>query len=359
MRSKLKLIAWLFVGATASAVAVPLIGALDATRPIALITENTTWIVLLVAGGVALITLLALRDAERAAGPRTSVASIDATLEIADPVSRVLLAAPWSADHRRYSLSFVCGVALALALLPIDVLSGDRIPERSPVGIARTVLATRTEVPGAPLSGLELVAQADGGTGGSGSTLTALMIDGDRDGVYVLFDHRGHQASYGDVDSCARCHHSNKGLDRATPCHECHADMVMETDVFSHTTHISELGGQGSCAGCHDGGRPKTRRTATACTHCHAGMRPASTDSSTTAAGVAPGYASALHASCIGCHNEEGIQEVDSHGMPLTCVPCHPASQLEQISSSPTWELLKAIRILAPQRSRATGETER
>lgn len=333
MKNKLKLLFWLCLGASATAVLVPLIAALDTTRPLMLITENSAWIALVVLGAVSVIALIAMRDKERTDGDQGGQHRIEAQLTHADPVSRVLLTSPWSADYRRYSLSFICGAALAAGLIPFEVLSGDRLPDRIPTRAARSVVVSE------PTS-----------DGGSRDSLM-LMIDADRNGIQVVFDHLGHQQNYGRLDSCGRCHHANKGVDRATPCFECHADFILPTDVFSHEAHIRALDHQASCERCHvDPAAPKARATATPCGDCHAGLRPRQQHSlEKEATDFAPGYAHSLHASCTGCHAQEGLLSVDSNGLPKDCSPCHPESQHDRLEKSETWEILKAIQILTPR----------
>jgi hypothetical protein len=176
---------------------------------------------------------------------------------------------------------------------------------------------------------------------------TGLLIDGDRHGRAVLFDHDGHRQRLGGEASCGRCHHRNLRLDRGTPCTICHADMYRCTDIFDHQDHVEILGANSSCERCHkEPGGAKSRATSTPCLECHAAdmvdcfteerhpcvsdSRVGDTDCSgcheftpdaaaqgeawhRARCGVAPGYRLAMHRLCIECHcaeeSEIGAQE--------------------------------------------------
>ena len=75
-----------------------------------------------------------------------------------------------------------------------------------------------------------------------------LMIDGNRDGRYVLFDHDSIIADVlgsRELDtSCVLCHHMNKPFDQGTRCYECHTDMYLSVDIFDHDFHMAEVGRQ-------------------------------------------------------------------------------------------------------------------
>ena len=77
--------------------------------------------------------------------------------------------------------------------------------------------------------------------------LPLLLIDGNRDGNLVLFDHDGHTAHLGEARSCVLCHHQNLPFDRNTSCFQCHRDMYETSDTFDHGSHVEQLGGNAGC----------------------------------------------------------------------------------------------------------------
>ena len=104
-----------------------------------------------------------------------------------------------------------------------------------------------------------------------------LTIDGDSDGIAVVFPHLEHQARLADeqVSStaiCAECHHLNQPKDEGTGCGECHQDYYAAHSIFEHTLHTNVLGGNASCAECHLG--EHRAATAIACAECHESMTP-------------------------------------------------------------------------------------
>ena len=198
------------------------------------------------------------------------------------PTTLTWLGDPSVGDLSRFSLLFVLAAALAFTCLPSGAVWG-------PEAQARPVFRAR---------GAE-----------------RMVIDGDRDGDRVLFDHREHLArvrrilGVADEDgTCPRCHHMNVPLDDATSCAVCHADMARDTDIFDHDRHVAAAGGTAGCTRCHeDAAVAKRRDTAKPCLECHehlvaqgAVFRPAGDD-------VAPasGYAHAMHRLCVGCHQEQ------------------------------------------------------
>jgi Ni/Fe-hydrogenase subunit HybB-like protein len=110
---------------------------------------------------------------------------------------------------RRYTLAIIAGAALTVALLPEQAVMGLQ-PRRTPVSAARTIegLALDRE------DGVGTVLRFAEGVGAEAQLTPLLMIDGNRDGRLVLFDHQGHEDRLGGEDSCAEC------LLRRVPSHE-------------------------------------------------------------------------------------------------------------------------------------------
>ena len=135
----------------------------------------------------------------------------------------------------------------------------------------RAVAALRVEQNGEPTSRLVLLEATEASAELPEGFTTGLLIDGDRHGRAVLFDHDGHRQRLGGEASCGRCHHRNLRLDRGTPCTVCHADMYRCTDTFDHQGHVEILGANSSCERCHkEPGEAKSRATSTPCIECHA-----------------------------------------------------------------------------------------
>ncbi len=108
-------------------------------------------------------------------------------------------------------------------------------------------------------------------------TTRVLMLDANRNGDVVLFDHDDHAERLGEERSCETCHHLTKPLDENTACFECHRDMYEPRSVFDHEVHAERLGGNEGCVECHsDGAEVKSYETITECSECHReGDRPA------------------------------------------------------------------------------------
>jgi len=161
-------------------------------------------------------------------------------------------------------------------------------------------------------------------------TRTTLRIDGNGNGNAVLFPHADHKDRLGGEESCAECHHLDRPGDQWTSCHTCHTDMDRPVSIFEHDFHVERiaeregftgaLAGNRTCAGCHEAGVVRNRLTAKACAECHEeDMRmPAGEDFRED---IAPGYQTALHASCVGCHEERA----EEAGRPILaeCRTCH------------------------------------
>jgi hypothetical protein len=158
------------------------------------------------------------------------------------------------------------------------------------------------------------------------------MIDGNRDGDYVLFDHETHvEEQGGGDDTCILCHHMQNPYEDVSECSECHSDMYLAVDIFDHDSHVVHKRGNAGCVECHtDPTAEKVRETAKACRECHETMRPEGTlveipeeEQSTNALG----YMDAMHELCIGCHEEEMETRSEADGDPASdltlCTNCH------------------------------------
>jgi hypothetical protein len=162
-----------------------------------------------------------------------------------------------------------------------------------------------------------------------------LMIDGNRDGRLVLFDHKDHERRLGGTDSCGQCHHLNMPLDEQTSCSECHRDMYEPTPTFDHAEHVRQTGGNSGCVKCHDDpAAAKTAETSAACMDCHADMVAANAriDPPADRFNDAVGYMDAMHKLCIKCHEEQVSAEPGTYPPELAdCRACHDVDQTERL----------------------------
>lgn len=223
----------------------------------------------------------------------------------------------------RYTAAALGGLTLALFFLPLGGLSPTRTPTRS----ARWVEGTVLREPGA-VRPVRLVAdEGDAERAPADSATLLLLIDGNRNGDAVLFDHDDHAARLGGDASCALCHHLDPPLDRAGGCYECHRDMYDSTAVFDHESHVKAFDGNAGCRECHaDSAAVKNYETATACVECHA--TPAAADPVIAAPherwAAAAGYMGAMHGLCEKCHQRTLEAEPDRYAAGLDgCANCH------------------------------------
>ncbi|MFC2171316.1 cytochrome c3 family protein, partial [Acidobacteriota bacterium] len=174
-----------------------------------------------------------------------------------------------------------------------------------------------------------------------------LMIDGNRDGRFVLFDHEKHKMDHGGHDSCGQCHHMNQPLSRATACYECHADMYILSDIFNHSNHVRKMGGNQACMKCHiDPDLAKTVETTTPCFDCHTRMRVSNSlvkASNEAHLRMASGYMTAMHSLCIGCHGKKDT-EMRASELPVLslCTTCHKGvdpGSMEELRPHPPIQL--------------------
>ncbi len=136
-----------------------------------------------------------------------------------------------------------------------------------------------------------------------------LLIDGNRDGYAVLFEHKKH-LKYG--VTCGYCHHLNKPDDKATGCYECHDDMYFVSDAFRHDWHTSPTGAQLRCFECHDKNRSKgldfkdvNLSDNFICGKCHKSMIPLDSRTPEITTYAALSYTDAMHNLCIKCHEKK------------------------------------------------------
>jgi Ni/Fe-hydrogenase subunit HybB-like protein len=240
-----------------------------------------------------------------------------------DPATLHGLTPPTLAAPRRYSLAFIAAAAIVTLFLPQRAVLGVR-PTRTPVSTVRAVEGL--VYAGAEHKVSRLDFDVDGVAAGARET-RLLMIDGNRNGDLVLFDHEAHVARETGPDTCSVCHHLNMPLDRSTPCSECHRDMYETTDVFVHSSHVAKLGGDEGCVKCHsDASAVKTEETATACVSCHAEQVGHSTvvEAPGDRWRPAPGYMDGMHDLCVRCHQQKVQETPDQVAEHLDrCDTCH------------------------------------
>lgn len=237
---------------------------------------------------------------------------------------------------RRYSVAALSGGALALLFLPVAGVDPTPVPVQGPRSV-EAFISEGTEVQPRKLA---LAASAE-----LGST-RVLMLDANRNGDVVLFDHDDHAKRLGEERSCETCHHLNKPLDENTACSECHRDMYEPRSVFDHDVHADYLGGNQGCVQCHsDGGEVKSYETITECSECH--EREIAKRSFVEAPEGrwedAVGYMYAMHGLCVECHEREALKgpSVDYPEDLNRCMTCHNVDWRED------------VRRLSPQRKDA------
>jgi Ni/Fe-hydrogenase subunit HybB-like protein len=273
-----------------------------------------------------------------------------------DPASLHAMTPYGMAAPRGYSLAFVFGAAIAVLVLPQRAVLGNR-PVQTPVAGVRTVAGLVETGPERMPSRLRMrVPGADVPAGAKPARL--LMIDGNRNGDAVLFNHKAHAARLGEAESCAECHHLNLPLDSSSSCSECHRDMYEATDLFSHASHVRKLGGNDGCVKCHaDSAAPKTRETATACQACHA-VHPSPVTTLVEAPDErwrdAPGYMKGMHELCVTCHEKKRKETPDRIPENLArCDTCHDTDRKIRLS-----ELAPAVREALPLPKTSAGSRD-
>jgi Ni/Fe-hydrogenase subunit HybB-like protein len=225
---------------------------------------------------------------------------------LVDPASQVWPGTPRDHALGTYSAAVVIGVALALASVPAEALTGAGV-QRTPMKRAR----------------------------GMGE----LLIEGTGAKVPVVFPHADHMSRVGGKGHCGTCHHMNKLHDEATPCSECHQMAHGRTDIFDHAIHVLKTGENSGCARCHEEGVSRVGGATVPCPECHKNMLATETRVKPRASPresmrFAPGFVDAMHALCVDCHREH--QKSDNKPDLSGCATCHrdhPALHTEGVAS--------------------------
>lgn len=226
---------------------------------------------------------------------------------------------------RLYSIAFTLAVAISFGLASDGAVFGVA-PESTPVDDPRWVkVGVRG---GEDDSSAEFVVTSEPGNPHPAVPEDAVMLlDSNRDGRYVLFDHEKHVSRHDDKKSCVLCHHMTKPYDQYTGCYECHSDMYLAVDMFDHNLHIRKTGGNPHCADCHtDMSAPKIMVNAKACRECHKGMIVEGSRIEATSPRIDPiavGYMDALHKLCIDCHKEVQESMAEPNENLSRCTHCH------------------------------------
>jgi len=279
--------------------------------------------------------------------------------------------------------AFVLAAALSFGLASNDAVFGispERTPTTNPhrVEVKKIVTAAGNES-----SAVFAVATRSGNPHPHDGNAIVMLLDANRNGRYVLFDHDAHVERHEGNKSCVVCHHMSKPFDRCTGCYECHSDMYLAVDIFDHDLHMEKFGGNRHCNECHtDGSLLKTRENTKNCLECHkamvaigsriqpgaSGRRSATAEHYAemfhlvevgrdvsmispertalagalsgeepltqipAAKGVAPGfnsiaagYTDAMHGLCIGCHSEVQNRDSKLNENFSRCAQCHRA----------------------------------
>lgn len=228
---------------------------------------------------------------------------------------------------RRYSLAALGGAAVALLFLPATGVPPRAVPVQGP----RSVEALITAGEEGKVRNLELAAETEL------TTTRVLLLDANRNGEVVLFDHDDHARRLGEDQSCETCHHLRKPLDKNTSCSECHRDMFEPTSVFDHEIHVNGVGGNQGCPECHVGGtKVKSYETITECSDCHRAeiADRAFVEAPEARWKEAVGYMDAAHSLCVECHERESLTAPGEHPEDLNrCMTCHDVDWREDVKA--------------------------
>jgi Ni/Fe-hydrogenase subunit HybB-like protein len=226
---------------------------------------------------------------------------------------------------RRYSVAALTGGAVALLFLPVGGVDHRPVPVQGPRSVEATIMD------GAEGTPRELALEASTEL----ATTRVLMLDANRNGEVVLFDHDDHAERLGQERSCETCHHLTKPLDENTSCFECHTDMYEPRSVFDHDLHAEGLGGNQGCAECHVGGAEvKSYETITECSDCHEAeiASRAFIEKPEPRWGEAVGYMDAMHSLCVECHEREATRPLAEVPEKLNrCMTCHDVDWRESV----------------------------
>lgn len=235
---------------------------------------------------------------------------------------------------RRYSAAALAGAVLALPFLPLGGVAPRPVPVYGPRSVEALILdegegKLRTLM----FAGTAHLSPAM--VAGPVGTARVLLLDGNRDGDVVLFDHDDHAERMGGESACETCHHLTKPMDQNTSCAECHRDMYEPVSVFDHALHADRLGGNQGCVDCHAGGTSvKSYETITECSDCHRNeiARRAFVEAPPPHWGKAAGYMEAMHGLCVECHEREARMAPDQRPEGLDqCMTCHNVDWREDV----------------------------
>ncbi len=206
-----------------------------------------------------------------------------------DPLTQVHQDTSLSSFIARRAGLAVVAIALMLALMPIQSVTGGSLPDH----------------PVIPSAGWEII-----------------QIDGNASGYVVKFPHTAHQERLtqlmgSETAACQTCHHLNFPDDDATACSKCHADNQQPTSIFNHTLHQQALGGNASCLECHMGDH--TRESTKPCQGCHETMTPKPGEATFNYQALP--FPQAMHGRCKTCHEQEAIEQ-NRPDLAL-CSTCH------------------------------------
>lgn len=218
---------------------------------------------------------------------------------------------------RRYSVAALSGGAVALLFLPVGGVENVPVPAQEP----RSVEVVIREGGEAAIRELTLASTGDV------ETTRVLLLDANRDGEVVLFDHDDHAERLGGERSCESCHHLTKPLDKNTSCFECHSDMYEPRSVFDHQLHVAGVIAENPCLECHKGeSEVKSYETVTECSECHQSeiASRAFVKEPDPRWGKAVGYMDAMHTLCVECHEREAMKAPAETPENLNrCMTCH------------------------------------
>jgi len=227
---------------------------------------------------------------------------------------------------RRYSVAALVGGAVALLFLPVGGVDVRPVPTSGP----RSVEAVIRDRGPDTIRALALAVSDQPET-----TTRVLLLDANRNGDVVLFDHDDHAKRLGEERSCETCHHLNMPLDENTSCSECHRDMYEATSVFDHESHVLALGENEACVQCHEGGTEiKSYETVTDCSECHKAeiARRAFVEAPKPHWEPAVGYMYAMHGLCVKCHEREALKPAGEVPENLNrCMTCHDVDWREDV----------------------------
>ncbi len=282
-----------------------------------------------------------------------------------DPATVHALLPDELAAPRRYSLVAIGAAAAAVLFLPVQ--GAEPIPtlvlkSRAVEGFS----APRDDRKGRILA----LTESASSTQADSESRPLLMIDGNRDGILVLFDHENHVERMGSESSCAMCHHLSLPLDCNSSCCECHRDMYETTPLFDHASHVAKVRTRGleenggpverisglspevldiraarpldaihrqndNCSECHTNyADVKNVERATACAECHEYQAIADPiiEAPGERWGEAASYKRAMHQLCITCHQKSLDESPEQFSSTLDrCDYCHDADRLLEL----------------------------